>query len=76
MGTRIKDRSDEDRMELPKALKRLKRKYPWAPIAALRKAVSEGRVPAVRSSLGARARYYVRIDDLERVLLSVQVAGE
>jgi hypothetical protein len=38
----------------------------------MRKAVADGKVPAVRSSLVPRARYYVQFDDLEKQLLSIQ----
>ena len=72
VGTRIKEHGD-GRLPLVQALKELKKKFPWAPVATIRKEVTHGNVPAVRSSLGKKARYYVRVEDLERVLLSVQV---
>lgn len=74
MGKRKKQHpNSDDRVPLQQALAMLKEKHPWAPIAALRKAVTEGRVVAVRSGLGPRARYYVKVSDLEETLLSVQV---
>jgi hypothetical protein len=74
MGNRIKERSD-GRLPLQKALRLLKRKKPWAPLASLRRAVTEGRVPAVRSSTAKKARYYVTVADLEAAL-PVQVSGD
>jgi hypothetical protein len=67
-----KERGD-GRLPLTVALTKLKEKYPWAPVWALRKKVTSGGVPAIRSSLGSKARYYVTMDDLERVLLAVEV---
>lgn len=71
MNRAIKQKSD-GRLPLAEALRQLKAKYPWAPIAVMRKAVADGKVPAVRSSLVPRARYYVQFDDLEKQLLSIQ----
>jgi hypothetical protein len=31
--------------------------------------VGEGAIPSVRSSLGKRARYYIRFEDLDALLL-------
>jgi hypothetical protein len=59
---------DQVILPLGQALAELKRRKPWAPIAALRKAVAAGRIPARRSSESKRARYYVRLEDLEAAL--------
>jgi hypothetical protein len=67
-----KTNNHDDRMPLGAALKALKAKYPWAPLQALRKAVASGRVPTVRSSTAPKARYYVRLDELEQLLLQTQ----
>jgi hypothetical protein len=68
MGKKIKQQRSDGRLPLPKALELLKKEKPWAPIAALRKAVTEGRVPAVRSSTAKKARYFVTVADLEAAL--------
>lgn len=61
-----------ERVVLTEALRRLKIKYPWAPVNALRQAVRDGRVPSIRSpgTLAGqkRARYYVTVSDLESAL--------
>ena len=69
MGQRLKTKSD-DRMPLTEALDKLKAKYPWAPIQSLRKQVN--RIPSVRSSFAKRARWYVRFEDLEKLLLRTE----
>lgn len=60
---------ESDRMPLTKALQELKNKFPWAPLASLRKSVSQKRIPSIRSSDANKARYYVRLSDLEKAIL-------
>jgi len=71
MGTAIKQKGD-DRLPLQLALKQLKRKFPWAPIAALRKQITAGLMPVTRSSFAEKSRIYVRMEDLEKLLLRAE----
>lgn len=60
---------ENDRMPLPMALREIKNRFPWAPLASLRKAVSQKRIPSIRSSNAGKARYYVLLSDLENALM-------
>jgi len=55
-------------VNLSEALRRLKAKWPWAPVQALRKRVESGDIKSVRSSNQKGARYYVKLVDLERAI--------
>jgi hypothetical protein len=70
--TTTKESSDE-RLLLSEALRVLQADKPWAPVAALRVAVAEGRIPSVRSSFKKRARYYVRMSDLLAALPDIDL---
>lgn len=59
-----------DMMPLTRALKLLKKEYPWMPVTALRQAVVDGKVPSIRSSDKKGAYYYVRLTDLVNALPS------
>lgn len=54
---------------LPKALRIIAEKYPWAPIATLRNRVRNGEIPSKRSSPKKRARHYVLVTDLEKAVV-------
>lgn len=70
---RTKEGSDKKKvLPLQVALKLLKKEKPWVPIHALRAAVGQGKVKAIRSSEARNARYYVTLDDLEAALPIVQ----
>jgi hypothetical protein len=66
----------DNRVLQSQALAEIKNKYPWAPIASLKKAIREGRVPSIRSSDASKARYYVNVSDLEALLMSTQKGTE
>lgn len=67
-----KRNQSDGRVLQSQALSEIKIKFPWAPLASLKKAIREGRVPSVRSSNAAKARYYVNVRDLETWLMSTQ----
>jgi hypothetical protein len=56
--------TEDGRMNLQHALKKLREQYPWLPEAALRRAVAAGKIPSIRSSDAKRAHYYVYLEDL------------
>jgi len=70
MGSPAASQSGSELILLSDALRQLKAAKPWAPIASLRQAVADGQIPSKRSSFKKRARYYVRMADLESFLPS------
>jgi hypothetical protein len=68
MANKVKVFDESNRMNLAHALKQLKEQYPWLPVAAIRRAVTSGKVPSVRSSNAKRAYYYVYLEDLMKLL--------
>jgi hypothetical protein len=67
-----KQNQSDGRVLQSKALAEIKNKYPWAPVASIRKAIREGLIPSIRSSSAEKARYYVNVRDVESWLLSTQ----
>lgn len=65
--------NEEERLLLSNALRLLREKYPWAPVASLRVQVADGRIPSKRSSFKKKARYYVRMSDLEAAMPEVDL---
>ena len=63
-----KENGEKDRMPLAEALRLLKEQKPWAPIASLRRQITLGKIPAIRSGNSPRARYFVLLSDLEAAL--------
>jgi hypothetical protein len=59
---------EADMIVLSEALRLLKEKYPWLPLATVRKSVTDGQVPSVRIGKAKRAHYFVRLSDLETSL--------
>jgi hypothetical protein len=63
----------EEKLLLSVALRQLRSEKPWAPVAALRVAVADGRIPSTRSSFKKKARYYVRLSDLMAAMPEVDL---
>lgn len=64
---------EEERLLLSEALRMLREKYPWTPVAALRVQVADGTIPSKRSSFKKKARYYVRLSDLMAAMPEVDL---
>ena len=62
------ENNEQDRMPLAEALRVLKERKPWAPVTSLRRQITLGKIPAVRSGNSPRARYFVLLSDLEAAL--------
>ena len=59
-------------MPLGKALAEIKSRYPWVSEGALKKRIRGGEIPSERSSNSKRARYFVKLSDLEAAVQQQQ----
>ncbi len=67
---KAKRKASERLVSLTTAITAIKQKWPEATEGALRKAVAKGKVPFQRTSDAKKARYFVRLKDLEQWYIS------
>jgi len=67
-----KDESDGF-INLAAAIKEIQKQEPWWKEVSIRKEVREGKIPHRKGSLSAKAKYYVRLEDLEAYVKKLKV---
>jgi hypothetical protein len=73
MSKKEKQEEVEGYLPLVEAIKAIRERHPWWPENSIRDAVRKGLIPSRKASLRPRAKYYVRISDIEAFVEKLKV---
>jgi len=74
--SKTKKQKPEGYVPLVTAIKVIRGRHPWWPETSIRDAIREGQIPSMKASLRRKAKYFVRIEDLEAFVAKLKVEVE